>query len=268
MGWRGLFKHAREPLTVNDDRHGSLALSILAQELSVRGKARILDLGAASSALLPFYSKYSSKLHFEDLSSQIRDSGSTFTINPEDSISALQSGQRFDAIVAWDILNYLSLADIQILGSLLERCSADGATLYALGYLEDRKPASPQMVASIEQHGFSLKRLCGRSLAHTPITFAQLRKAFPAFRLYRSCILKSGLEEYLLRYQPQLAQEVSVQEPASTQTVKQPTLESLLESPQAEIASTMVAEAGEIALPEQLVCQVSSETAAGCEIAP
>ena len=106
---------------------------------------------------------------------------------------------RFDAIFAWDLLDFVGPAGAGVVGERLAAYCHPRTLLYLAVSREPRIPGQPGHWEIVD----------GETVLHLPSTpgavqvcprflDASLLRAFPAFKIHKSYLLKHGLQEYLL----------------------------------------------------------------------
>jgi hypothetical protein len=184
----------------------SLALKAIMELLDGEQQYGVLDLGPAVGANVDFFSELSSQLYVADLlrtleSKQLAaaeeeiDWGSVF-----EEISPYQEGTRFDLVLAWDVLNYLTPLQIQAAVRRIGDFCAPDALLYAMISTRKDIPAHPR-----SYHIVSSNRLVywtpGRAIRPCPLyKEPDLIRLMPRFRVKSTYILRNGIQEYLMTY--------------------------------------------------------------------
>ena len=112
---------------------------------------------------------------------------------------AFRAGTRFDAVFAWDLLDYVGAAGAAVLGQRLAAYCHPRTLVYAAISREPRIPPQPGRWEVVDEQ--TIRHLP----SNQPATFAAprfvdatLQRALSAFRVHKSYLLKQGLQEYLL----------------------------------------------------------------------
>jgi hypothetical protein len=181
--------------------HPSLGLRELLSDLPGDRRYSVLDLGPASSGNVSFFAGLSCRLYIADLFHTLRQRGG---LPPEQSIpferelsSTLPKG-CFDLILCWDILNYLSGSQMEILGRHLASRSRPGSKLFALIAPHGDIPELPQRFEILSQD--SLRYTC-HSKARRPAPGyrePELNRWVAPFAVHSSYLLRHGVQEYIL----------------------------------------------------------------------
>jgi len=105
---------------------------------------------------------------------------------------------RFDAVLAWDLLDYLGPAGLAVLGERLAPHCHARTLLHAMVAREGRLPAQPARWEIVDDHTIRQWPQAGPLLDTVRLTDASLQRALGAFRVDRSYLLQNGLQEFLL----------------------------------------------------------------------
>ncbi len=105
---------------------------------------------------------------------------------------------RFDAILAWDLLDYLGPGGLVVLGERLAPHCHSRTLLHALVAREGRLPAQPARWEIVDEHTIRQWPVAGPLLEAVRLTDASLQRSLGAFRVDRSYLLQNGLQEFLL----------------------------------------------------------------------
>ncbi|MBN8550846.1 MAG: hypothetical protein J0M12_16140 [Deltaproteobacteria bacterium] len=198
MGVSRFTRKITEAVRHKNAEHASLALRHLATTLSEASPARILDLGAACSSNIKYYSKIARKFHFEDLSAALaskRDSEGSVL----DEALSLRSNQRFDLIFCWDILNYLSPQEIERLGSTLAAHSHCETKLFLLLPVGREISGAPLRFKMADDYRLEYEPQVGARMQSPRYNKTDLKKLWPGFERQKSFLLKNGFEEHIYR---------------------------------------------------------------------
>jgi hypothetical protein len=112
---------------------------------------------------------------------------------------AFRAGTRFDAVFAWDLLDYLGAAGVAVLGQRLAAYCHPRTLVYAAVSREARIPAQPGRWEVVDEE--TILHLPNDQPATVPaprFVDATLQRSLAAFRVHKSYLLKQGLQEDLL----------------------------------------------------------------------
>jgi hypothetical protein len=181
--------------------HPSLGLKELLSDLPGDRRYSVLDLGPASSGNVNFFAALSCRLYIADLFHTLRQRGG---LPPEQSIpferelaSTLPKG-CFDLILCWDILNYLSGAQMEILGRHLTSRSRPGSKLFALIAPHGDIPELPQRFEILSQESLRYTRHSAARRPAPGYREPELNRWIAPFAVHSSYLLRHGVQEYIL----------------------------------------------------------------------
>ncbi len=199
-----------EPGIQPESLYHSLALPEVFKRMQQVAKPVILDLGPALGANVHALEHLHPRLYIADLFAE--DSVRT---RPQ-GVRAGPLGEQFwrwlfrtrpdeivDVILAWDLFNYLTLAEITILRDHLRHQVAAGTLIFAIMAQGKEIPELPLIYtirgdSTLAPQAQSL----GRALAPRHRE-PELRRSLPGFSVDVSYLLRSGFQEYLLVYHPE-----------------------------------------------------------------
>ncbi len=124
--------------------HYSPALEVILGELRQLKKSIILDLGRDISENNDHLLNYSSKVFHENLDRLINWKEVDPKIKLSRQTLAYEAGVKFDAILVWDLFNYLSIDDVKKIGDRLSAVCKSGTKVYVLAYSSTNKSSRPQ----------------------------------------------------------------------------------------------------------------------------
>ena len=186
-------------------------LPVIMEQLEVRERIQVLDLGSGSQSTLNFFAGRKAAIHFVDLFS------SDVVLQPQDDLNTanaceqllnylrLPDGLVFDVCMFWDALHYLPLPALEGLSRALAPHLDARSLGYGFGSLHsgarteepDWEPQNQGCRYGIED-GSHLKltpiERQGRYHAHTQ---QQLDEFFPALSIQKATLLQEGRLELL-----------------------------------------------------------------------
>jgi hypothetical protein len=217
--------------------HRSLGLAALLASFSAAAtRPQVLDLGPAVGGNVEFLSRFACKVFIEDLypafaAASGRPSAPASAVPPWDRAAVREAREtwearqereqrqdggladrfanllqfaddvRFDAVFAWDLLNYLDRQETAALARRLARCCRPGAVVFALISILKQIPAQPMRFRILDAEHLAYEprtaglRPCPR---YAP---AELTELLRGFTLDRSFLLRHGVQEYLFARQ-------------------------------------------------------------------
>lgn len=110
-------------------------------------------------------------------------------------------GESVDVVLTWNLLNYLDLEHIAILGRILKERMAPRACLHALiEYSSRQMPASPGDILPVDAGNLILNADEHAGLVDAPrYVRGALEKSLKGMAAERTMLLGNGMQEYLLR---------------------------------------------------------------------
>lgn len=187
----------------------SLALDFLCQHLRPEKKYNILDLGAAWPENISFFSKYTSKLYVEDLYqtlgpqiSDIQNGGAGEKPADSGDLLSYQGDTSFNLIFAWDLFNYLKREELQQFIQELSKICTRRAFIFAFISTRAQIPQHPQAYKILDQKSILCDGVDSKvERTHPRYREAELLKIMPGFKVFKSFLLRNGMQEYLFSYQ-------------------------------------------------------------------
>jgi hypothetical protein len=182
----------------------SWALSdVLARRVADR-PWRVLDLGSAYPTNLRFFASHGASYAIEELHATVAPCRVGGKLDAEamralPDLLTFAPGTRFDAVFAWDLLDYLGHEGAAVVGERLAAYSHSRTLVYAAVSREPRIPATPGRWEVVDERTMLHLRADNSPAVPSPrFVDASLLRAFPAFRIHKSYLLKQQLQEYLL----------------------------------------------------------------------
>lgn len=165
----------------------------------------VLDLGPARSGLIDRLAGFRCRLDVVSLPENLARLQSLE--DPEWIEQAIRRtlpparGESVDVVLAWNLLNYLDLERIAVLGRVLGERLAPGACMHALiEYSSRQMPASPGGMSPLDASALVMEPAKGNELISSPrYVRGALEKSLPGMVAERTMLLGNGMQEYLLR---------------------------------------------------------------------
>jgi SAM-dependent methyltransferase len=180
--------------------HRSLAMTALFDSVRKR-KMTLLDLGSTVGSNVEFLSQYGCKLFIEDLYAALAsrsDGGEIAGPQFFADFLSLPDDTRFDAILAWDLFNYLNRKELAAFAEQLRRYTERGALLFALISYHKTMPAQPYRFKIKDEQQLVYDRRTSAERPSPRLAPAEVTSLLKGFRVDRSFLLKHGIQEYLL----------------------------------------------------------------------
>ena len=184
----------------------SLGLRSLLPE-SEDATLRVLDLGPARSANLEFFSRYGGRLTVADLYNGLRAVRAA-TPSEDDDRSAKAFAEllpfdkpaRFDLILAWDLLNYLTPQEQHWLMASLEPFCLAGTGILAFVSTQKEMPPGPSAYSIRDADTLIYEEREGRPRPCPRYLEGDLLKRMQGLTVENRCQLRNGMLEYVFSY--------------------------------------------------------------------
>ena len=167
----------------------------------------ILDLGAASTAMLALLGQYRCRVEIADLA-HFGGIGVLNSTEPGHSLSVLADcllpkglpEEPLDLVFCWDLPNYLTLEALSAMMQVIARRARAGAIAHALVYYSDPDmPAEPgRYVPAADKHLVD-RRTQGTAIRAPRYSPEDLQKRMGGFQIDRARLLSNGMQEFLFR---------------------------------------------------------------------
>jgi len=190
--------------------HRSPALTAIYNEIKTSDRNRVLDLGPMSTGCFGLFSGLSCKMQVEDLTSSLCEhiaagkASSSFDVGCH--LADYQKHEKFDVVLAWDLFNYMTLAQITLVFAALQPYCKPNTLLYMLRYVEKNIPAQPcafhvkdKYLVEVDEPELKPREV------RAPSTL-QLLSAMPGYFMQDTLMGKMGMvpgiTEHVLRFSP------------------------------------------------------------------
>ena len=182
--------------------HRSLALRELLDGLRPGARHTVLDLGPSVAANVKFLSALSCRIRIADLHRSL-SAESVESRRPQamgallDRLLPLAPDERFDALLAWDVFDYMRSDQVSALMARLAPACHPEALALVLVSTRRTIPAVPLRYRIVDRENLAADgprepvRPCPR------YGQSDLRSMMPGFAVRRSVLLRSGLQEFL-----------------------------------------------------------------------
>lgn len=200
-----------EPAPVAELTNSPLFVT-LTDRLAALGSCRVLDLGPAIGANVAYFGQLHCRLHIADCAaelvalneriSQPRDVAPEAAVSPGEQLERLlplQPDTPLDAILVWDLLNYLDKPLLKALMAHLAPCVSADTWLH--GYICSRREmaALPGRYRLTPEGRLAVTAGSPKRRASPAYTQPDLRNLMPQFGISRSMLLQNGMQEYLFK---------------------------------------------------------------------
>ncbi len=191
------------PATAPPAPFRSWALADLLRRREADRRWRVLDLGNATHNNMSFFVNRGASYVVEALYATTAPCrvGGRFDAACMRALPGLlrfPTEMRFDAVLAWDLLDYLGTPGLAVLGERLAPHCHPRTLLHAMVAREGKLPAQPGRWEIVDDHTIRQWAHQGPLLEAVRLTDASLQRALGSFRVDRSYLLQNGLQEFLL----------------------------------------------------------------------
>ena len=167
------------------------------------GTCKVLNLGPSVAANVDFVSKFATYLQIVDAidrgpAASERDPGGTDRLS---SLSTLIESHRrsFNLVLAWDVINYLSVDQAErLVASLAELCLPN-ARFHAIFFATDTMPAIPNRYRIINDARLAYEAVTTEVRGAPELPPATVAKLLKRFQVEHSFVLQHGVHEYVAR---------------------------------------------------------------------
>jgi hypothetical protein len=174
----------------------------------VGGRHLSLDLGPAVGGNVQFFAELGCKLFIADLYESLfspnarqPESPRAFELMLERDLPSTD-GQAVDVILAWDLLNYLTIDQMRLLATALGSYCHRRTQLFAMIATQKEMPARPTMFNVLDPEHMSFLPDAQWQRDAPRYTEPDLKRGMPDFEVDVSFLLRTGLQEYMLSYRP------------------------------------------------------------------
>lgn len=166
----------------------SRCLSLLEQQPPHDNKLRILDIGYVSQATLNFFPAERSKFSILGCDT------------PQSIIQHFSQAQcsKYDIILAWDLLNYLSLDELSAVLPKIQNLTLPNGLIYLFSIDNHSMPKTPSQFQIMTVNELAIFS-CEEKVKSPRYTQPILKKLLTACSLQRNQLLRNGFQEYLWR---------------------------------------------------------------------
>ncbi len=168
---------------------------------------RVLDLGPARSANLEFFSRYGGQLTVADFYSGLRSARAATASEDDDrkakafaELFPFDKSTRFDLILAWDLLNYLTPQEQRLLMASLEPFCMAGTGILAFVSTQKEMPPAPSAYSIRDADTLVYEERRGRTRPCPRYVEGDLLKRMQGLTVENRYQLRNGMLEYVFSY--------------------------------------------------------------------
>ena len=177
---------------------------LVAGRIAGRERPVILDLGSPSRANVEYLSQFSCVLHIGDIARTLIDDPDMSVPEDERDLEGIVERLityadeiRFDAILAWDVFDYLDAATSAAIMRRIGPYCSTGALLYLTTSNGETIPDEPGRYTIVDEKHLRFERQgtgTRTGMKHSP---RALERIVPGFRLQHSFLLGHDMQDYL-----------------------------------------------------------------------
>jgi hypothetical protein len=185
-------------------RQPTLAFEVLLQGLRREPRARLLDLGPALGSNVEFFAALPARLRIADFYGSLTpveraDAGDGFA-SAVARVLPLAGDDGYDALLFWDLLDYLQPSQIARLAAHLAPACRPGTVLFAMVATGKYLPAEPRRYRLVDRKSILYEGVTDPTRPGWRYRQPVLEKAMPGFHVTASYLLRNGIQEYLFTY--------------------------------------------------------------------
>lgn len=179
----------------------------LTEQLAAAGRCNVLDLGPAWGANVSYFGQHQCKLRIADCAEGLLALNARALTEPAALAAALEqllplaTAEPSDAILGWDLFNYLDKPLLKALMLHLAPVVSGDTWLHAYVGARREMPALPAQYRLTREGQLSVKQNTPELRRCPCYTQPELRSLLPQFEVARSMLLQNGVQEYLFRGQ-------------------------------------------------------------------
>ena len=177
---------------------------LLAEHVARLQRSDILDLGSASRGNVEYLSQFSCVLHIGDVSRALAEDPEMLAPEEERDVEGVAEravgfgeGTRFDAILAWDLLDYFDAVTSRAIMRRIGGYCRTGTLLYLTTSNGETIPDQPGRFTIVDERNLRVERVGAGTrsgMKHSP---RGLERIMPGFRLHHSFLLAHQMQDYL-----------------------------------------------------------------------
>lgn len=218
--WQRLVSSRVQSDPVQLDIHYGRSLQELVRRLKKVEHPRLLDLGFTSGSNIDFFHRQGCKVHVDDFTSSlmnrpmiVRDDEENTTHQTRSTGEAKKAAPRpvnlppldygdaqFDAILGWDLFDYLEEDEAAAMAAEIDRVTRPGGWLLALfGPARQEQPRQARRYHIEEENRVRGENVAGASIKIHHYANRDIARLFRKYEISHTVLLKDGTREILLK---------------------------------------------------------------------
>ena len=167
-------------------------------------RSHLLDFGALQQPLIDALRPQQGRLQVVNLGTDGGEQKQQRWLTTIEQVIPSFQHQRCDCVLTWDTLNYLTAENLNQLNSILGQIAAPAMRLHALiRYSKPEMPIAPDQYLLTEERTVERRARTAESMQAPRYSPKALEKHMPAFRVDRTRLLGNGMQEFILRFEPE-----------------------------------------------------------------
>ena len=182
-------------------------LELLARGIAGVRRSEVLDLGSPCGPNIDYLSQYGGVLHIGDLPRALADDPGMSGPEEErdvrsavERVLAYEDGLRFDAVIVWDLFDYLDAPTVRAIMDRIGRYCRTGTLLYLMTSNGETIPDEPGRFMIVDERHIRFRPTgtgTRRGMKHSP---RGLERIMPGFHLQHSFLLGNEMQDYLFSH--------------------------------------------------------------------
>ena len=182
----------------------SPGLELLTRRVASLGRPRILDLGPPREPTVQYFSQYPCVIHIEDLLRTLAEDPGMSAPEEERDVEgavdrAIVHGDdvRFDAVLGWDLFDYLDAATVRAVTRRIASYCRTGTILFIMSSNHESIPSEPGRFTIVDERHLRFERIGVVGRTGPGYSPRGLERIMPDFRLQHSFLLGGGMQDYI-----------------------------------------------------------------------
>lgn len=182
--------------------HRSLALAALLASLKPEARSQVLDLGPPMGGNIEWLSTRGCRVFVVDLFASLQFE-TVESRAPENFPRLLERllpcgpDDRFDAVLSWDVFNYLRPDQVNALMARVGQYCRPGAQVLSFIATHKEMPASPLRYRIVAPDSLAWEGVLAPTRAAPCYRQTDFARIMPTYRVKSSFLLRNGIQEYL-----------------------------------------------------------------------
>jgi hypothetical protein len=188
--------------------HRSQALKALLESLRPESRSTVLDLGPPLAGNIEFLAALSCRVRIADIHRSL--SSESIENRQADAMEAtfarllpLAPGERLDAILAWDVFDYMRPDQVASLMAHLTAACRPEALVLVLASARRQIPAAPLRYRILDRESLGVEGPVEPLRAGPCHGQPDLKRMMPGFSVRHTILLRSGVQEFLFARGPE-----------------------------------------------------------------